>query len=155
MIGSSLSYNLSNQTEASNENIAGLSSGEPKQAQLAKSTPMIENVAAESVKATLAQIYEIAKSTVKNVIDPSNLKMKSVLETEKISWNMWFRDFKKLLIHWPLLECQFRNKGSRPTLQHTQAVREILAEKYSALFGFGVLYDTKKHKTAYDVNAEK
>ena len=117
----SLSYILFNQIEASNENIAGPSSGEPKQARVAESTPTIENVAAESVKATLAQIYEVAKSTVKNVIDPSYPKMKSVLETEKISWNKWTRDFKRPLIDRLFLECQLRNKGSRPTLQHAQA----------------------------------
>ena len=91
----------------------------------------------------------------KNVIDPSNPKMKSVLETEKISWNKRTRDFKRPIIDRLFLECQLKSKGSCPTLQHAQAVREILAAKYPTLFGFGVLYDTKKHKTAYEVNAER
>ena len=128
---------------------------EPKQAKLGESTSKVETIARESVNTTLAQIYEIAQSTVRNVIDSKNPKMSSVLETGKISWNKWTRDFKRALVERLFLECGLKTKGSRPTLQHVQAVREILAEKYPALFGFGVLYDSKKHKTAYEVNAEK
>ena len=115
---------------------------EPKQAKLGESTSKVETIARESVNTTLAQIYEIAQSTVRNVIDSKNPKMSLVLETGKISWNKWTRDFKRALVERLFLECGLKTKGSRPTLQHVQAVREILAEKYPALFGFGVLYDS-------------
>ena len=138
------------QTGSVDESNSGQSNQSSKKVKEVEST---ETSAVQSMKTPFAEVYEVARNTVKNVINEANPKTKAVLETGKISWNKWTRDVKKSLVDRLYIECSM--KGLNPQLKHAQAVREVLAEKYPDLFGYGILFDTKHHETAYEVNAEK